>query len=1123
MRQAATTSFIEKNSILSQDLLRQLEIVQNKETADNILSEFITSQWLAVRLAIATHPNASADTLEQLAFKNSPCVSLAVAKNVNSSVSLLERLAQHESEEIAIAAINNPSISLEFIKSSAKHRKLSIRLASIKSLLNRGNQDYVKVLIKYAEDTHTLSRLIVLFHPQTPVQYLIKNFRSYIWLERYAIAQNTNTPPSILEKLSTDSNRIVQDAAQNNLRQKPANLLDEFEVIKSRKPLFSSLFQGQRVSEEFLEWAINLNNKKVLLAVANNIYRSEKILNRLLQSEYPEVIRAASLHSNISLEQDYEEIIKKEIKDTFIKENVDKLSELVEIGVIPESILNILNQNEEKALYLDIAAGNISEEVLQKLIKSYSYDAIREIAQNYHTPAHILAKLATGNDLDLKHLIAFNPNSPPEVLASLATRGNFNIHQIFISNPNTPAEVIDRLRNADKLYKAAMDAETSEAELAILAESEYATISEAVARNPHTLPLTLAKLTKDMRQASYCTVSEAAYYSLKWRIKNTEIPEDVLKEIININDCVEMYWTVLKHPNLSLNTLEHLAQHENYNIREAVARHPKVSIEILTTLAKDIRFHVAFAVMKNPKTPESIMESLTEDIIKLSHHCIADVVKQPNIPLSLLERLSEGELTLGQIGVAANPKTPLAILEKFMTYELWFRIGEAIASNPNIPLEMMERLADVKNYVTLIALVKNPQTPNHIIDKIADINSKINDLMAPLEDEDFRYKLDMEIVSNPKISIHLLERLAKSPYIHVRYSVAANKRTSVSILEELYLDNSNHFGLAHNPNLPLNMLQELIKSVDIYKNRMIVKNNLHTPSYILEELASDLDIELREAVAKHPNTPHHILSQLAADTVRSVRQAVAENPNLPPSLLSEVKTAYSNAINSTSSTELANLAASPWAYVHAVVASNPHTSSTTLEQLGDTKTTNKSKKVLTQVFPTLLSLTENINTPSQTLERIYQSAFNNVRLLERIALHPHTPDTVLETLAKDTDLTVRHAVANNPHIPFEILVMLLQDSSKFIRRLALRRYLGEYVEELPAVLNAYGKSSRPSLSRFIVLLHPQTSTHLLIRHSRSPWWLERYAIAQNPNTPDSIRQRLAQDSIKLVRFANASV
>lgn len=65
--------------------------------------------------------------------------------------------------------------------------------------------------------TPCLLRFILLLHPKIPPRTLAANCRSRVWLERYAIATNSNSPNPVLLLLSRDANRIVRATAKANL------------------------------------------------------------------------------------------------------------------------------------------------------------------------------------------------------------------------------------------------------------------------------------------------------------------------------------------------------------------------------------------------------------------------------------------------------------------------------------------------------------------------------------------------------------------------------------------------------------------------------------------------------------------------------------------------------------------------------------------------------------------------------------------------------------------------------------------------------------------------------------------------------------------------------------------
>ncbi|GEM_PF-6598948 len=58
---------------------------------------------------------------------------------------------------------------------------------------------------------------------------------------------------------------------------------------------------------------------------------------------------------------------------------------------------------------------------------------------------------------------------------------------------------------------------------------------------------------------------------------------------------------------------------------------------------------------------------------------------------------------------------------------------------------------------------------------------------------------------------------------------------------------------------------------------------------------------------------------------------------------------------------------------------------------------------------------------------------------------------------------------------------------------------------------------RPSTKRLLAFLCEDAPVDALARAQRSPDWLERAAIARNPNTPPDVIKRLANDGNVVVR------
>ncbi|BAZ11132.1 hypothetical protein NIES4071_29580 [Calothrix sp. NIES-4071] len=173
------------------NLDEQLQIVQNMNTASGILDEIATSKWLIIRERVAIHGNTSIHTLTKLSEDKATHVQLAVAQNPNTPDEILEKLAN-------------------------RHKwNTEVHTTAVKNLILRGSERASKFIGRYIKDSpFSLSRLFALLHPLAPTHLLIKNYRSSYWLERYAIAQNPNTPSYIRQLLTQDANRIVRAAAK---------------------------------------------------------------------------------------------------------------------------------------------------------------------------------------------------------------------------------------------------------------------------------------------------------------------------------------------------------------------------------------------------------------------------------------------------------------------------------------------------------------------------------------------------------------------------------------------------------------------------------------------------------------------------------------------------------------------------------------------------------------------------------------------------------------------------------------------------------------------------------------------------------------------------------------------
>ncbi len=1189
IRNLAVDRLIQRNDPVVTDFIYQWNLVNNPDSDTATIDSLVDSQWLVIKLAVASHKNTSPNILEQLLEENAIAIRVAVASNINTPVALLDNLLRDEETKVVKVAINNPSFPIERLEELAADKTSRLRKLAIKSLLDRDIKTASIYLTKYARhSTPTWSRLIAFFHPLTPKQFLIKNNASHIWLERYAIAQNSNTPRQIVEQLTRDGNQIVRDAAVNNLEQ---NNLTEDDTEDKIKDIFTSLFRGDDLSPEALEIAATRSNNKVLLAVANHPHTPKSILDKLVRHNNCKISQAASLHINYDdkIPKDWENIVEKEIINLIRSTDFDVRRNIAQLGLIPESIIERLVQENNSIYEVDLAvsASNIPIDILKQLARDTDEYICLFIAKNSYTPSDLLKHLSQRSDYyqyNVLSAVAANPNTPISTLEILATKDNPEVQEALIQNPNTPQKIKEKLNllkqsnsaivNLDipteKLLILAKDKNSKTRNLAIfqleniaknsntpvnivedLATIPNTKIMSAIAGNPNTPVRILEDLATEGDRNIFINL-----------LGNPNTPKNILEqlstEIINLD--TSTLQKIVRKPDISANILEQIAKVSDSKILQEIAAHPNTSISTLEYLATKTIRAIYIAVIKNSNTPEHILEQLSEEIKNCGMYALEEIAQQPNMPLSILEELSTSQYALVQRGVTKNPKTPVSILKNIMGYG-YSGAWDGIAVNPNTTVEMLEELINystqegITNDSVPVSIAKNPNTPVYLLEKLAGMtedkkNKWIQANHVPIiQGRQIAVELAIALVENPNLPLHFLEYFAREDKgEQIRGSVAQNPRTPINILKQLSTDSNLYWYLLQNPNLPPQIAKKIARDKNDRSKRTTIYDNPHTPQSVLKNLAFNPSGEVRKEVAKHPNISLDVLSELIGDINNIIRQTVRENSNIPTSLIEEVKEAYYNACYSTSAKELAQLANTDWHYVSAAVASNINTPISALEQI----TTNKISYLTEdcdnlryrclQTLPIISSLANNLNATQHILEQLltlltnkdevsevikqiktiriqqYKTNINHAKTLQAIASHNNASENILNCLSNNKDYIIRSTVANHQNISLVLLAKLIKDSDKRVRKIAIENYLKKYPQGLSEVLALYSKNSQPNIARLLTLLQPQIPAKILVKKSRSLYWLERYAVATNPNTPNDIQQKLINDPNSIVRY-----
>ncbi|MDD2384126.1 MAG: hypothetical protein PHN18_08045 [Sulfurospirillaceae bacterium] len=121
--------------------------------------------------------------------------------------------------------------------------------------------------------------------------------------------------------------------------------------------------------------------------------------------------------------------------------------------------------------------------------------------------------------------------------------------------------------------------------------------------------------------------------------------------------------------------------------------------------------------------------------------------------------------------------------------------------------------------------------------------------------------------------LKLLEILANSAEMSVRWAVAKNPHTPLSALEKLSLDNVNLVRalVATNPNTPVSILKKMFNDEKIVRDGL--SGNPSTPSKYLAILADDNDAMVRLRVVDNPSCTEAILKKCITDSAENVRLA----------------------------------------------------------------------------------------------------------------------------------------------------------------------------------------------------------------------------------------------------------
>ncbi|MBV6628285.1 MAG: hypothetical protein KI793_36090 [Rivularia sp. (in: Bacteria)] len=737
----------------------------------------------------------------------------------------------------------------------------------------------------------------------------------------------------------------------------------------------------------------------------------------------------------------------------------------------------------------EAASENVSPQRLEEL-SNINIELTRIVAKNANTAPNLLRDLSSNSDRIIRANIAGNPNTPTDILLELGADfpqqllENPVFSLLLLENPNFVADI----PVATLLSLLKIDG-VSPQFLELASNHDDVEVLLTIAMNPKTPLYALQALTTvqniEVVEAAKLHVTLAGEMQQGWHkaaisaMQTTNLPRDRQSE---------MYlWGIGAIPEYLLKTLD-------AEVRLHIAQSSNTSEQILKNLAGDSYSRVRAVVAQNPRTPINIVEDLMGDVSNIVREAVS---YHPHTPLTLHQQFQI------QLEATENPVTAVDILRQLSTSQ-WMRIRLGVAAHSNTPGDVLLRLASDEDIMVRKAVALNVNSTVEALERLATDNNDawISKIIAAHPNNSAKNNCDGQkttihdyintaraqgIPIMPAYAVYdpnLLTAMAESSNYDTRQRVAQHPNTPIHVLEQLISEENNSIletalsNLSRNSKTPDSTLGCLAQTSDL-KVCTAVARHRNTSSQTLVQLAKHHRWEVRTIVAKNLKTPLETLIQLIQDKHATVRIAAINNPYAPSSVLEELS-----------------------------ILKNPYTSQQTLNQLAS------SKWLITRQ-----GVARHPNTDKNLLKHLAEDKISMVRL--GVAENPHTPSSLLELLAIDKYDEVVVAVASHPNTSLNILEQLatLGKPDNQIKQAAAKALINRFPDKIGKNLADCITSFTPIFTRLLVFLNPSTPKETLAQNIYSSSWLERYAIAQNPNTPLDIRAALTRDGNRVVRAA----
>ncbi len=826
-----------------------------------------------------------------------------------------------------------------------------------------------------------------------------------------------------------------------------------------------------------------------------------------------------------------------------VKLNINCPRELIKLIESQQELAQDWNNNAEQLselaesrwswIRLTVAQNpNTPTETLQQLAKDPVLKIQLAVSKNPHTPAEILAELAQHSDNSIQEMVAIHPHVTEEILHQLFPEH----HDCIKKNQNLPASILERyLQIADPnqpLWK------------------QYS-LRHFFLQQPNTPSEILAQL---------------ATLDLEELIATIPDPEILGR---SLQDSLRFLVDIVKHPQVSVALLEQLAEYPSDETQLAIAQHPltpePLKLRLFSELAMNAGERVKIQVAADPNTPVSILQAMAEQEY-LQTKLLREVrrILESNYPVNAISFRTTADLMMSNL--KHNILNPAQIeINSDRWLEVMQTLGIFQQINPDeddILIDDQDEIenAEISNLWRELLPGLSAEQLRQTIAQILDIFVMIG---SELRNSQYFRTVAIALIGNPSTPVTSREQLTaqfmnpnepitrrsenQDLWLALAYNSALPDFERQQYFQQLLSFSSyTQETVAKNPQTPPEILAQLMANSGA--SRQAIARNPKAPVEMLAELAQDSNPTTRNWVAENPATPEEVLLQMfrqpaekTLNNVPTVQETILRNPKFPALaryrffLEKEQEQEYSQASqlllkrpnNSYGLLEvvkkgntqariqaarnlkmpthlLAELAKDAEEVVRNVVAKNPNVSLQTLTELAHDPSSS--------VRGVLASRTKNETLPRAVWEILARDPDVNVRIA--VAQNPNTPNDLLEELASDSEYNVKSWLVTNPNLPVTAIERLELESGIVNAR---NPHTPGYI--LAHAVNRICDSGRRGgnwgsadmLEKLIK--HPvkdsqmpaETLEQLASHHNNSV----RYRVAQHPNTPVSALWKLA--------------